>query len=97
LQRSTTNVASWRSRWLNAFNPQAGTEFNTLQNYYKECSWGRVRFETGNNIVVDLTNVDLGCSGTWQGQAWSASQCGFPELYGWMDAAQQYTLKVWLA
>ncbi len=54
----------------------------------------QVRFTDPHNVVVDLTDVDMGCSGTWQGQAWDWQQCGAPEIFGWMSFAQQYALNV---
>jgi hypothetical protein len=42
VQKSVPDAAAFRRRWLNEFNPAAGREFNTLENYYKECSWGKV-------------------------------------------------------
>jgi hypothetical protein len=54
----------------------------------------QARFTSGDNIVVDITNYNLGCSGTWQGQSWSASRCGTAELFGWMEAAKAYTQNV---
>jgi hypothetical protein len=54
----------------------------------------QARFTSGDNIIVDLTNVDLGCSGTWNNVPWNANQCGITEIFGWMEAAKQHTLNV---
>ncbi len=54
----------------------------------------QVRFDGSRNVVVDLTGVNMGCTGMWQGQPWSASSCNAAELFGWLAWAQQYTLNV---
>ena len=77
---SVDDVAAFRRAWV-----------PTLDAYYKQCSWNRVKFPTDKNIVVDLTDAaaDLGCSGTWQLQSWRASSCGTAEVFGWKQAALQ--------
>lgn len=43
LQTSVKNVTAFKAHLFNDFNPNAGSEFNTVQNFWKECSFGKVR------------------------------------------------------
>jgi hypothetical protein len=54
----------------------------------------QARWQGGDNIVLDLTDVDIPCTGTWQGQAWNSSKCGTPEIYGWQQWLLDYTNNV---
>ncbi len=80
----------FRAHWFGGGSD--GSRRPNLREYVAGCSFGKVRFDPDRNLIVDLTDEDLGCAGTWQGQAWRADRCGMTELYGWLQVAQARTL-----
>lgn len=88
--RDPAPLARFRSHWFGSNG--SSTASPNLRDYVAGCSFGKVRFDPDRNLIVDLTDEDLGCSGAWQGQPWRADRCSMTELYGWMQAAQARTL-----
>lgn len=66
-----------------------------MENYHRQCSYGKARFAPENNLVLDLTNVEVPCTGTLRGMfQWDSNQCTGTELYGWAEWLENYTKNV---
>lgn len=66
---------------------------NTLQNMYEACSYNKVKFNQGDNLVVGP--IDMPCVGTTNDKRTYnlTSSCGDPEIYGMWDIAQNWLQK----
>ncbi|KAG2429997.1 hypothetical protein HYH02_013825 [Chlamydomonas schloesseri] len=60
----------------------------TMQGYFEGCSYGKMRFEPSENIVVGP--VDVPCAGVSakSGTPYSAASCNPDDVYGFADAAE---------
>lgn len=88
-KKSVENVAAYKALWVSP----PSTSARSMQAFFRECSYGRLRANASSNIVVDLTRMPSPCAGTWNRQAWSASRCGTAEIFGWYTWALDYVAK----
>lgn len=55
----------------------------------------QARFDPKDNMVLDLQDVDISCTGRWLGMLpWSYQSCGIEARMGWLEAAQKIALQV---
>lgn len=90
-----TQVDAVRKRWAtNTSSASASPTPGSLSDLYRICSWNRTSFSPASNIFVDLTAVNVPCTGQWQGQPWQWGSCGNTELQGWQAWIEDYATNV---
>lgn len=52
-----------------------------LASYFSTCSYGRSRIN--RNDVLVLGPINMPCTGTSKGVAWTTSACEASDYYGW--------------
>ena len=63
-----------------------------MEQYWNWCSYGKVTWTKDNNLIVGP--IDIPCNHTWSQGTFDMSKCGYNQLYGWMEYAQNWTLAV---
>lgn len=61
-----------------------------LHDYYKECSFSEMSFDSKNNIIVGP--IDIPCQGNTIYGNFDSTRCDFPSIRGWIAYAEQYTV-----
>lgn len=85
-------VTAFRNRWTRS--PTTRSDITTMSDLYGRCSANQTSFAAQDNIIVDLTNVDAPCSGTWQEKPWVWGKCTMTELQGWQAWYLNYATQV---
>eukprot|EP00798_Chlamydomonas_sp_ICE-L_P024743 gene24743-10380_t len=85
------DVNKFKGMWVNRYNSKGANQFETMENYFKECSYGKTVMGE-NNEVVDLTDVVMPAIGRTAitNMVYDArKRCDFQELYAYQEWAQK--------
>eukprot|EP00798_Chlamydomonas_sp_ICE-L_P022008 gene22008-29067_t len=92
---NTPNISAseMQSLWLNKFNDKGEKNQETMENYFKSCSYGKTEFDE-NNAVVDLTDVSIPVSGVtpYSNRRYEVKSCAYNEMLAYQEFAQKYFL-----
>jgi hypothetical protein len=71
----------------------------TMENYFNNCSYGKVKMSSDNSVIADLTGVSMPLAGLTavSKKPYDLSMCGFTTLFAYAEWAQtQYQVDLGL-
>mmetsp|Transcript_11015 Transcript_11015/g.23763 ORF Transcript_11015/g.23763 Transcript_11015/m.23763 type:complete len:852 (+) Transcript_11015:286-2841(+) len=89
------NAATIRSYWLNQFNAKGASNTETMENYFKNCSYSKMQLSSNAgdwNEVVDLSAYPMPVIGRTAISNLpydTTNNCNFFEMYAYQEWAQQ--------
>eukprot|EP00798_Chlamydomonas_sp_ICE-L_P017397 gene17397-23697_t len=84
------DIQKFKGTWLNKYNAKGADNTESMENYFKDCSYGKMQFGE-NNEVVDLTDIVMPATGVTPYTRWNynMARCDGAELYGVQEWARQ--------